>query len=54
LMKVGLVMLAGPKSWVELAQTAEACGFDSIWFPEHLIFPAKIVNAGIKWGQPPV
>jgi probable F420-dependent oxidoreductase len=56
LMKVGLVMLAGPKSWVELAQTAEACGFDSIWFPEHLIFPAKMSGkpGSPDKGEPPI
>jgi probable F420-dependent oxidoreductase len=34
-----------PKLWVELAQNAEAVGFESLWMAEHLIFPQEITAA---------
>lgn len=31
-----------PAAWPELAQAADELGYESIWIPEHLIFPATI------------
>jgi probable F420-dependent oxidoreductase len=32
----------GARHYPEVAQSAEANGFDSIWMPEHLIFPVEM------------
>lgn len=49
-------MLASPKHWVGLAQAAEAAGFDSLWFPEHLILPVKMSGkpGTPDTGKPPI
>ena len=41
-MKIG-VMLAGvnTKFWTAAAQAAEDAGFESVWLPEHLVFPGR-------------
>jgi probable F420-dependent oxidoreductase len=31
-----------PRDYAEVARKAEECGFDSIWVPEHLVFPAEM------------
>lgn len=42
-MKFGMSMSGlGARHYPEVAETAEANGFDSIWMPEHLIFPAEM------------
>jgi probable F420-dependent oxidoreductase len=44
-MKFGLdLQRCNPKLWVELAQNAEALGFESLWLAEHLIFPREITT----------
>jgi probable F420-dependent oxidoreductase len=42
-MKIG-VMLAGvnTKFWTTAAQAAEQAGFESVWLPEHLVFPVEM------------
>jgi probable F420-dependent oxidoreductase len=42
-MKIG-VQLAGvnPKFWSAAAQAADQAGFESVWLPEHLVFPVKM------------
>jgi probable F420-dependent oxidoreductase len=42
-MKIG-VQLAGmnPKFWTAGATAADEAGFESVWLPEHLVFPMKI------------
>jgi probable F420-dependent oxidoreductase len=42
-MKIG-VMLAGvnTKFWTTAAQAAEDAGFESVWLPEHLVFPVEM------------
>ncbi len=42
-MKIG-VQLAGinPKFWTAAAQAADEAGFESVWLPEHLVFPMKM------------
>jgi F420-dependent oxidoreductase-like protein len=42
-MKIG-VQLAGvnPKFWTAAAQAADEAGFESVWLPEHLVFPVKM------------
>ena len=32
----------GARHYPEVAEVAEANGFDSVWMPEHLIFPAEM------------
>lgn len=40
-MKFGLSLFGlSPRHWVEVATLAEECGFESLWAPEHLVFPA--------------
>jgi probable F420-dependent oxidoreductase len=42
-MKIG-VTLAGinPKFWTTAAQVADDAGFESVWLPEHLVFPVEM------------
>ena len=42
-MKIG-VMLAGvnTKFWTTAGQAAEDAGFESVWLPEHLVFPVEM------------
>jgi probable F420-dependent oxidoreductase len=42
-MKIG-VQVAGinPKFWTAAAQAADEAGFESVWLPEHLVFPVKM------------
>jgi probable F420-dependent oxidoreductase len=42
-MKIG-VMLAGvnTKFWTAAAPAAEEAGFESVWLPEHLVFPVEM------------
>jgi probable F420-dependent oxidoreductase len=55
-MKIG-VQLAGmnPKFWTAGAQAADEAGFESVWLPEHLVFPVEMngsPNAGEE--HPPI
>jgi probable F420-dependent oxidoreductase len=34
--------LCNPSAWRDVAQAADELGFESVWLPEHLIFPAVI------------
>ena len=34
-----------PARWMDLARAADELGFESVWIPEHLVFPAKISGA---------
>ncbi len=55
-MKIG-VMLAGinPKFWTVGAQAADEAGFESVWLPEHLVFPMKISGSPhTGHAEPPV
>jgi probable F420-dependent oxidoreductase len=42
-MKIG-VQLAGmnPKFWTAGAQAADEAGYESVWLPEHLVFPVEM------------
>jgi probable F420-dependent oxidoreductase len=31
-----------PRLWLDLARAADDLGFESVWLPEHLIFPATV------------
>lgn len=33
--------LLHPSVWPELASAADECGFESLWLPEHLVFPVE-------------
>jgi probable F420-dependent oxidoreductase len=42
-MKFGIQLSGlGARHYPEVAAAAEAAGFDSLWMPEHLIFPAEM------------
>ena len=42
-MKFGVALIGiSPRFYAEIAQVAEAVGFESIWVPEHLVFPATM------------
>ena len=44
-MKFGLdLQRCNPRLWVDLAQAADALGFESLWVAEHVIFPQEIVT----------
>ena len=34
--------VANPSIWVELTESADRLGFESIWLPEHLVLPAAM------------
>ncbi len=56
-MKFGLPLFAvKPLDYPAVAQAAEAAGFESIWIPEHLVFPAEMpaTYPYTETGQPPV
>jgi len=31
-----------PRLWLDVARAADALGYESLWLPEHLVFPASI------------
>jgi probable F420-dependent oxidoreductase len=44
-MKFGVdLQRCNPRLWVDLAQKADALGFESLWVAEHVIFPQEIVT----------
>jgi probable F420-dependent oxidoreductase len=49
-------MMAGPRRWGDVAQAAEAAGFESVWVPEHLVMPVKMTGApnSPHEGDPPI
>jgi probable F420-dependent oxidoreductase len=54
--KIG-VQLAGmnPKFWTAGATAADEAGFESVWLPEHLVFPMKISGSPhTGHAEPPV
>ncbi|MFI5053414.1 MAG: LLM class F420-dependent oxidoreductase [Acidimicrobiia bacterium] len=56
-MKFGLPLFGvSPRFYAEIAQAAEANGFESVWMPEHLVFPAEIPPTYLysESGAPPV
>jgi probable F420-dependent oxidoreductase len=34
--------LCNPSAWRDVAQAADGLGYESVWLPEHLVFPAVI------------
>jgi probable F420-dependent oxidoreductase len=43
--KVGVpLFLLRPERIVDVARRAEELGFESVWMPEHLVFPVRIVS----------
>jgi probable F420-dependent oxidoreductase len=56
-MKFGLPLFGvSPRFYGEIAQAAEANGFESVWMPEHLVFPETIPPTYLysESGSPPV
>lgn len=57
IIKVGVpLFLLRPQRMPVVAQRAEELGFESVWLPEHLVFPAEIVSPYpyAADGQPPI
>ena len=55
--KIGFSLFGiGPRSHAAVVQQAERSGFDSIWIPEHLVFPAEIppTYPYTEDGRPPI
>jgi probable F420-dependent oxidoreductase len=49
------LMLMNPKFWVDGAQAAEAAGFESVWLPEHLVFPVEMSGSpNTGHDEPPI
>jgi probable F420-dependent oxidoreductase len=56
-MKFGLPLFGvSPRFYGDIAQSAEANGFESVWMPEHLVFPGTMPSTYpyTESGQPPV
>ncbi len=56
-MKFGLPLFGmSPRFYADVAQSAEANGFESVWMPEHLVFPEVIPPTYLysESGYPPV
>ncbi len=56
-MKIGLPLFGlSPRFYADVAQSAEANGFESVWMPEHLVFPATMPATYLysESGTPPV
>jgi probable F420-dependent oxidoreductase len=56
-MKFGLPLFGvKPADFAAVAQAAETAGFESLWIPEHLVFPAEMpaTYPYTETGQPPV
>ena len=44
-MKIGLTFFpTRPQFMVPMAKRADELGFESIWVPEHLVFPTKVTS----------
>lgn len=56
-MKFGLPLFGvSPRHYADIAMAAEACGFESVWMPEHLVFPEVMPPTYLysESGFPPV
>jgi len=43
--------LLHPSVWSDVARAADGCGFESIWLPEHLVFPVE-QRGELRKGEP--
>jgi probable F420-dependent oxidoreductase len=56
-MKFGLPLFGvSPRYFADIAKAAEDNGFESVWMPEHLVFPEEMPSTYLytESGQPPV
>lgn len=55
-MNFGIQLAVGPRHWVDMVQTAEQAGFESVWLPEHLIMPVEMSGkpGSPHEGEPPI
>jgi probable F420-dependent oxidoreductase len=56
-MKFGLPLFGvSPRFFADIARVAEDNGFESVWMPEHLVFPEEMPSTYLytESGQPPV
>lgn len=52
--KFGITLArANPALWPELTRRAEECGFESVWIPEHLVFPVKMAGSPVHGDDHP-
>jgi probable F420-dependent oxidoreductase len=40
--KFGIHLTVGPKGWTDITVAAEAAGFESVWLPDHVVFPVEM------------
>jgi probable F420-dependent oxidoreductase len=54
-MKIGVpLFLLRPENMAAIAQQAETLGFESVWLPEHLVFPTVIESRYPYAAAPPI
>ena len=55
-MKIGITLgLVNMKVWAEVAREADRLGFESLWIPEHLVFPLEMSGSPHSGAEhPPV
>ena len=55
-MKIGITLAAlRPSLWTEATLLADELGFESVWMPEHLVFPVELEGSPIAGADhPPV
>jgi len=55
-MKIGISLAAlNPRVWVEATETADRLGYESVWMPEHLVFPVSSSGSPVHGQEhPPV
>jgi len=54
--KIGISLGAlNPRSWIEATEVADRLGYESVWMPEHLIFPLALEGSPFHGAEhPPV
>jgi probable F420-dependent oxidoreductase len=56
MLRVGITLaLLNPRAWREVAVEADRLGFESVWIPEHLVFPVEMAGSPHEGDEhPPV
>jgi probable F420-dependent oxidoreductase len=55
-LKVGIALaMLNPRMWRDVAVEADRLGFESVWMPEHLVFPVQMEGSPLEGeSHPPV
>ena len=54
-MKLGVALgVLNPAFHLEVAVEADRLGFESLWLPEHLVFPVAMSGSPLAGDHPPV